>query len=193
MNVITADTLLDLIPSILFYFAVGTLGAFTKNTYETMTKQVRKIRLGEVLIGGIVTTIICIGLSDTVFKNFSLNLMAFVTFVLGGLGFEIFGNMTSIDKIRNLLAIVNEVRKGINSEESGARSTREFETPPPPTRVLDSQNEDIIEVEGPENTNESPEIEIRRDADGNIRVIVPSQNELKIEYTAPGNEDERGG
>lgn len=202
MNVITTDTLLDLLPSVLFYFAVGTLGAFTKNTYETMTKQQKRIRLGEVIIGGIVTTIICIGLSDTLFKNFSLNLMAFVTFVLGGLGFEIFGNMTSIDKIRNLLAIVNEVRKGINPNESGARSTKEFEEPlperaimqrvepirepPPPERVEESTNESTS------TENQSSGIEITRDENGAVRVLIPSDNDLKIRYTSPDSINKNG-
>lgn len=174
MNMLTTDTLMELLPSVLFYFAVGTLGAFTKNTYETMTKQIKKIRLGEVLIGGIVTTIICIGLSDTMFKNFSLNLMAFITFVLGGLGFEIFGNMTSIEKVRNLLAIVNDVRKGIPPDQSNTTSVSE-EQPK-------AQEEKPPEPE--EKETEDPEIEIGN-SDGVISIKIKAGNPIRVQKFSP--------
>lgn len=183
MNMLTTDTLMGLLPSVLFYFAVGTLGAFTKNTYETMTKQIKKIRLGEVLIGGIVTTIICVGLSDTVFKNFSLNLMAFVTFVLGGLGFEIFGNMTSIDKVRNLLAIVNEVRKGVPPDQSGARSVSEFEQPK-------------IEEEKPPEPEETepiePTIEVGNQG-GAISITIRTDTPIRVQKFSPTDSDKDEG
>ena len=113
MGAITSEALIEMALPLLFYFAVGTLGAFTKDLYETMSKKIEKIRLGEILIGGVVTAIICLGLSESLFKDFSLNTMFLVTFVIGVLGFEIFGNMTNIAKIRNLLVVIDEVRKGI--------------------------------------------------------------------------------
>lgn len=115
MDLMTTDALIELSLQVLFYFIVGTLGAFTKDMYETMTKKIEKIRLGEVLVGGIVATIICYGLSDTWFKDFSLNTLFLVTFILGVLGFEIFGNMTNIANIRNLLVIIEEIRRGVAS------------------------------------------------------------------------------
>ncbi len=118
MDTFTTEALMELSLNVLFYFIVGTLGAFTKDLYETMTKKIEKIRLGEVLVGGIVATIICYGLSDTWFKNFSLNTMFLITFVIGVLGFEIFGNITNIAKIRNLLIIVDEIRRGIAPRDS---------------------------------------------------------------------------
>lgn len=118
MDIFTTEALMELSLKLLFYFIVGTLGAFTKDLYETMTKKMEKIRLGEVLVGGIVAAIICYGLSDTWFKDFSLNTMFLITFVFGVLGFEIFGNITSITKIRNFLVIVDEIRKGIPPSES---------------------------------------------------------------------------
>lgn len=119
MNGITIESLTGMALPLLFYFAVGTLGAFTKDLYETMTKRIEKIRLGEVLVGGVITTIICYGLADSLFKDYSVNTMFLITFIIGVLGFEIFGNMTNIAKIRSFLLLIDEVRRGVPPSNLG--------------------------------------------------------------------------
>lgn len=159
MDVITAEALMDMALPLLFYFAVGTLGAFTKDLYETMVKRTEKIRLGEILVGGVVTAIICYGLADTIFKDFSLNTMFLVTFTIGVLGFEIFGNMTNIAKIRNLLLVVDEVRKGIPPNETSG-TTVDTPTPTPPDPIIDNGQDiqnDIDTTMRPENETDGIE------------------------------------
>ncbi len=151
MSAINTTSLIDLALPLLFYFAVGTLGAFVKDLYETMIGKIKKIRLGEVLIGGIVTTIICLGLSDNLFKDFSLNTMLLITFVIGVLGFEIFGNMTSISKIRKLLKIIDEVRKNIpedsqNKHTNGSSVNKKRDGSPDNDEDSDSPKKDDDEI-----------------------------------------------
>lgn len=132
MSALTTEALIDMALPVIFYFIVGSLGSFTKDMYETMTGKIEKIRMGEILVSGVVTTIICYGLSDTWFKDFSLNTMFIVTFIIGVLGFELFGNMTTISNIRNLFLIVDEIRKGVPPDSSGNGPTN--------TRAPDSNN-----------------------------------------------------
>ena len=145
---ITVEALTEMALPLLFYFAVGTLGAFTKDLYETMTKKSEKIRLGEILVGGVVATIICYGLSDTWFKDFTLNTMFLVTFTIGVLGFEIFGNMTNISKIRNLLLVVDEVRRGIAPGQGQALPLEGEEVREPPTTNT-SRSDENTDTEQP--------------------------------------------
>lgn len=144
---ITVETLTNMALPLLFYFAVGTLGAFTKDLYETMTNRIEKIRLGEILVGGVVATIICYGLEDSWLKGFSLNTMFLVTFTIGVLGFEIFGNMTNISKIRNLLLVVDEVRKGIPPAEGTSIPTEIEDTAESPSTTNTGRNDAITETE----------------------------------------------
>ena len=143
---ITVEALTDMTLHLLFYFDVGTLGAFTKDLYETMTKKTEIIRLGEIIVGGVVASIFCYGLSDTWFKNFTLNTMFLVTFTIGVLGFEIFGNMTNISKIRNLLLVVDEVRRGI-APGRGYATTTEDEKPPEPATANTNRSDDHTDTE----------------------------------------------
>lgn len=109
----TQDALMEMSTNLLFYFIIGCFGAFLKDLYETMTKKEEKIRLGEVLIGGTCATFICFGLQDTWFKNLSLNLIVLITFICGILGFELFGNLTTIDRFKQLVTYIIELKSRI--------------------------------------------------------------------------------
>lgn len=113
---LTLDTLSDLAVNFLFYFIIGSFGAFLKDLYETLTRKNEKIRLGEVLIGGACATFICYGLQDTWLKDLSLNLVVLITFICGILGFELFGNLTTITKLRKFVEMVIEFKSRFNIE-----------------------------------------------------------------------------
>lgn len=100
---LTKDALLEFGIAFIFYFTIGSFGAFLKDLYETMTQKNEKIRLGEIIIGGACATFICLGLQDTWFKDLSLNLLVLITFILGILGFEVFGNLTTLTKLENFV------------------------------------------------------------------------------------------
>jgi hypothetical protein len=110
---LTQEALSELAMNFLFYFIIGSFGAFLKDLYETMTKKNEQIRIGEVLIGGACATFICYGLQDTWLKDLSLNLVVLITFICGILGFELFGNLTTISKFRQLITTVIELKNRI--------------------------------------------------------------------------------
>jgi sensor histidine kinase YesM len=107
---LTQEALTNLITNFLFYFIIGSFGAFMKDLYETITKKNEKIRLGEVLIGGTSATFLCYGLQDSWLKGLSINLIVLITFVCGILGFEIFGNLTTISKFKQFIETVIEFK-----------------------------------------------------------------------------------
>ena len=100
----------------MFYFTIGSFGAFLKDLYETMTKKNEKIRFGEILIGGACATFICFGLQDSWLNGLSLNMMVLVTFICGILGFELFGNFTTMNKFEKFVSKVMEIKGRFNIE-----------------------------------------------------------------------------
>lgn len=124
---LTTETLTDLTFNFLFYFIIGSFGAFLKDLHETLTKKNEQIRLGEVLIGGACATFICLAVRDlSWFENKSIGFMSMLTFILGVVGFEIFGNLTTLDKLRTFIAKVEQFRK-IPPEQWDAHSITEEE------------------------------------------------------------------
>ena len=119
---LTQEALTELAMNFLFYFIIGSFGAFLKDLHETLTKKNEQIRLGEVLIGGACATFICYGLQDTWFKDFSVNSIVLITFVCGILGFELFGNLTTISKFHQLVATIISFKN---------RFTIAYNEPPP--------------------------------------------------------------
>lgn len=113
---LTHEALMEMATNILFYFIFGSFGAFLKDLYETLTKKNERIRFGEVLIGGASATFICYGLQDTWLKDLSLNLIVLVTFICGILGFELFGNLTTIDKFKKFISWIMSIKDRIKIE-----------------------------------------------------------------------------
>lgn len=124
---LTQEAIMELAMNFLFYFIIGSLGAFLKDLYETLTKKNERIRLGEVLIGGASATFICYGLQDTWLKDLSLNLIVLITFICGILGFEIFGNLTTITKFKKLMNTVISLKNRIKIEPVGGESPQQPE------------------------------------------------------------------
>lgn len=110
------ETLIELAYNLLFYFIIGSFGAFLKDLYETLTKKNEKIRLGEIVIGGACATFICYGLQDSWLKGLSLNPIVLITFICGILGFEIFGNLTTMEKFKKFISDVIEFKNRFHIE-----------------------------------------------------------------------------
>jgi hypothetical protein len=137
----TQEALMEMSINFLFYFIIGSFGAFLKDLYETMTKKNEKIRLGEVLIGGACSTFLCFGLQDTWFKDLGLNLIVLITFICGILGFELFGNLTTMAKFKQLVIYFIDLKNRITiappsgnnppSSEPSKESTSPVEQSPP--------------------------------------------------------------
>lgn len=108
---LTQNSLIELALNLLFYFVIGSFGAFLKDLYETLTKKNERIRLGEIIIGGGVATFFCYGVRDSWLSGFSLNTTVLITFIVGILGFEIFGNITTIANFKRFLAMIVEFKE----------------------------------------------------------------------------------
>ena len=113
---LSQETVFELVYNLLFYFVIGSFGAFIKDLYETLTKKNEKIRLGEIVVGGAIATFFCYGLQDTWLKDLSINLIVLITFICGILGFEIFGNIYTIDNFKDFIGKVIEFKNRFNIE-----------------------------------------------------------------------------
>ena len=129
MASITQESLMNLCFSLLFYFSIGTVGAFLKDLHETLTKKTERIRLGEILIGGISAAIICYGIEDSWLKDVGTNLTVLITFICGVVGFEIFGNLTTISSLTTFAQKVISIRHGTgtNLEDNKKESEKNNE------------------------------------------------------------------
>lgn len=164
---LTKDALLEFGIAFIFYFTIGSFGAFLKDLYETMTQKNEKIRLGEIIIGGACSTFICLGLQDTWFKDFSLNLLVLITFILGILGFEVFGNLTTLTKLEKFFDRVMQFKE---------RFTITYQPPPedaPP------QQEEATSADDTDNANTPTE----RTNPANMKA-KPPDNDKKINPSA---------
>lgn len=129
------DELISILYSLFFYFVIGSLGAFLKDWYETLTNKNETIRLGEILIGGLCSTFICYGFQDFILQKFSVNFLVFINFLLGILGFEIFGNITNLQKLKTFLFDLIEIRNNLRSGSTRSSSNES------PTLQDNSKNE----------------------------------------------------
>lgn len=110
------EALIELAYNLLFYFVIGSFGSFIKDLYETLTKKNEKIRLGEIVVGGAFATFFCYGLQDTWLKDLSINLIVLITFICGILGFEIFGNIYTVDNFKDFIGKVIEFKSMFSIE-----------------------------------------------------------------------------
>lgn len=162
----TTETLTDLTFNFLFYFIIGSFGAFLKDLHETLTKKNEQIRLGEVLIGGACATFICLAVRDlSWFENKSIGFMSMLTFILGVVGFEIFGNLTTLDKLKTFIAKIDRFRKMSPEEWDTHSDNTEGERD---DRKSSSNN--------PEKENESVEEEVAQEEEASTK---KSQNKRK--------------
>lgn len=150
MQTLSVELVMDLSVQVLFYFIVGSAGAFMKDLYEKITHKNKQIRLSKVIVGGLMAAIISYGLGDTWFEDFSLNTMFLVTFVIGVLGFEIFGNITTISKLRSFLGEISELKRVAKGGEVSK------DPPPKPDKPPDKEvPKETAEVDVPKNNQTS--------------------------------------
>jgi hypothetical protein len=128
--IVTLDSLQILLTNFLFYYTVAFAGAFMKDLYETMTRKNDPIRLGELIVGATCASFIAMSLHETLLSELKLNTILLVTFVLGILGFEIFGNITSISSLEGFATRILEIkdRFSIQYNPPGKEEKKEVET-----------------------------------------------------------------
>lgn len=95
--------------NLLFYFIIGSFGAFVKDLYGTLTKKDEHIRLGKIFVGA--TCAMFIGMFLQEYFTLKITTIVPLTFLLGVLGFEIFGNITSINKLKKFTLLLIEFKR----------------------------------------------------------------------------------
>ena len=103
MYTLDIKLILDLLLSISLYFAVSTLGAFTKDMYNSLVKKDEVIRIKRIMVGSIFSTILLIGLEDVLLKGKSINVILVIAFILGGVGFELFGKWVTTENVERII------------------------------------------------------------------------------------------
>ena len=91
------NTLINLIINICFYFMVATLGAFIKDMYDSITKKDEVIRVKRILVGSVFATFVLLAIEDLILSKQSINIVIFISFIMGGVGFELFGKWVNLD------------------------------------------------------------------------------------------------
>lgn len=149
MQTLNVELVMDLSIQVLFYFIIGSAGAFMKDLHEKITQKNKQIRLDKVIIGGAMAAIISLGLGDTWFKDLSLKTMFLVTFIIGVLGFEIFGNITTVSKLRSFIGEISDLKRAVKGEQVYNNSPPNTGAPP--------------KEEAPKSTTETiPEVPIKQ-------------------------------
>lgn len=97
------STLVTIMINLTLYFMVATIGAFTKDMYNSITKKDEVIRIKRILVGGIFATFILVGIEEIILKKQTLNVVLFISFVMGGVGFELFGKWVNVATIENFI------------------------------------------------------------------------------------------
>lgn len=90
------NTLINLIINICFYFMVATLGAFIKDMYDSITKKDEVIRVKRILVGSVFATFVLLAIEDLILSKQSINIVIFISFIMGGVGFELFGKWVNL-------------------------------------------------------------------------------------------------
>ena len=103
MYTLDYNTLINLIIDICLYFMIATLGAFIRDLYETITKKDEVVRVQRILVGSVFATFVLLGLEDTLLKSYSINMVMSISFIMGGIGFELFGKWVNVDKLEEHL------------------------------------------------------------------------------------------
>lgn len=97
------NTLINLIINICFYFMVSSLGAFIKDMYNSITKKDEVIRVKRILVGSVFSTFVLLAIEDLILSKQSINIVIFISFILGGVGFELFGKWVTVDTVERII------------------------------------------------------------------------------------------
>lgn len=103
MYTFNLSNVINAIITISLYFTVASLGSFTRDLYNSVTKKDEKIRIKRILVGSIFTTFIMIGLEGYILEHYSINILIFIGYIFGGVGFDLFGKWVDIDKIEHVV------------------------------------------------------------------------------------------
>ncbi len=93
----------NLVLNICVYFMISALGAFTKDMYNSITKKDEVIRIKRILVGSIFATFVLLGIEDAILKKHTINVVIFISFIMGGIGFELFGKWVTVDIIEKII------------------------------------------------------------------------------------------
>ena len=119
MTTIDINELVDLSLNLIFYFTIGSFGAFFKVLYESMTRTNYKIKIGKIIIGGGTTAIICAGLNYNILHQYNIGLRFMIAALVGVLGFEIFGKIRTIAGLKGFITEVGEIVNGLRDVAKG--------------------------------------------------------------------------
>lgn len=136
-----------------FFLVVGSFGSFMRDLHESLTNKNNKIRVGEVVVGGFTSMMICLGLSDTLFAGLSVKTMFLVAFVLGVVGFEVFGKISTLRGVKNFIQDFRDFKSGRDIRESGSTGENNSSTATP-----SETNQDHEEVQSQETVEESRQV-----------------------------------
>ena len=103
MYTLDYSAFINLLLNISLYFMIATLGAFIKDLYNSIVKKDEVIRVKRILVGSVFATFVLIGIEDFILKKYTINTIMFIAFVLGGVGFELFGKWVTVDIIEKIL------------------------------------------------------------------------------------------
>lgn len=136
MGTININDLIDLSLNLIFYFTIGSLGAFFKVIYESLTTENYKIRIGMIIIGGGTTAMLCTGLNYNLLHQYNLGVRFMIASLMGVLGFEIFGKIKNIDGLKDFINDIIDVMRG----SRGERIDTSARTPSQPERSVDEED-----------------------------------------------------
>lgn len=97
------SNIINIVISISLYFTIACLGSFTKDLYNSITKRDEKIQIKRILVGGIFATFIMLWLEGYILEHYGINSLVFLGYMIGGVGFELFGKWVNVNTIEGVL------------------------------------------------------------------------------------------
>lgn len=99
MQGLTLDVFLSLAVPLSLYFIISLFGAFTSDILRTLRGKNKKIKVTRIFIGATFSAFLMFGLEKILLSKISINIIVFITFFVGSIGFEVFNKLSSIDNI----------------------------------------------------------------------------------------------
>ena len=127
-EILSKEMMLTLAATFIFYFTLGACGAFTKDLYDNLVNGRVKIELSRIFIAAISTAFICIGTQDYLSTHVSLNVIIFMGFLCGVVGFELFGYLNSLKGIRKTFGEIMSIKKCLDLGMSVAEIEQSVES-----------------------------------------------------------------
>lgn len=93
------------------YFVIGLTGAVTKDLYDVLMERIIKIQIQKVVLGGIVTAAIMPFVESLLTSRLNPEAFLALGFLCGVISFELFGKISSISGIKDIIRDAVEVRE----------------------------------------------------------------------------------